>query len=171
MNNNRARTLLIALGLLIVGSTFQITAMAQASGNNSERQVVVTNTTANPVPVTGPATVQIFGERFGWFSGGRTVQEIDVSGYAKIRACLSSQGSGGTSLIIRSKVVAPVPPGWQGGPYDFVTLDRIDHGPNTSAGDTETCREYDLPGRELYVDLRGGSATTSSIGTAVIWGR
>ena len=113
MNYNSLRTLVITCGMFLVGLALQNTAQAQGGGGTRELPVVVTNTTANPVPVAGglaitntptvkldpnenavriarTATMQILSETFSSASGGTTPEwMIDTAEFETIRVCAS----------------------------------------------------------------------------------
>jgi hypothetical protein len=82
----------------------QISASAQQSSKNSP--VVVTNTSANPVPVTGSVTaasrptVQLLNEINAEVLAGETrVWKIDVRNYSKVRVCTLPRDPGGSFAV------------------------------------------------------------------------
>jgi hypothetical protein len=188
MDHNRLRTFIIACGLLITGSAVQSPTLAQGGGGTREQPVVVTNTTANPVPVAGgvsitntptvkldpnenivrigrSTTVLLLTETFLIPNGTHTPElMIDTAEYETIRVCTSFSIGAPANVSINTLSTEAT---------GFVTRHRLDsftapeNSGSTGVLSSGVCRAFVAPGTRMSIQVRN---VQGSVGIAV-WGR
>jgi hypothetical protein len=162
------RTAATVLGLsafALLGLTGVV--QAAGSGGGSAAPVVVTNSTASPVPVAGtvnvgnfpaaptPTTVQLLDTSFG--GGGSTSATMDVSSYKTVRLYLGRIfGTGcdySTSIITVALTDTAT-----GSLVDVFEIGQVNH----------TNKVYEAPGTNLRLSVSGPNACLENV---AMWGR
>lgn len=183
MNGRRSRKPAVVLAALLVGAAvFTTTADAQKSA-----PVAVTNTTANPVPVTGSVsvtnspTVRIDQQtntvrvaatmtktllfQYFEFTGGfsQAIYDLDVAPYEKVRVCFTNRGF----LETRSAVAVSIYNGrmLENGVVGFeFTLDSflLPEAPRYSP--YTTCKMFEVAGTALSIAAQSDGKTSILVG-------